>query len=151
MMNWIIEVYIGKNLTKKFNLDISEVKIGRAKGNHINLPAEVVSRNHAILSPASNYVVLEDLQSTNGTYYKDKKIDRIYLKEGDFFIIGPYGFKLIKSFFEEGTPVSKVNASIGGQESKTETIDKEVKEKIMQQMNGLEDTWISSTKGEEKF
>ncbi len=147
-MDWILEIYIGRNLSKKYKLDIPEIKIGRAKGNHINLPAEVVSRNHAILSPARDYVVLEDLNSTNGTYYKEKRIERIYLKEGDFFIIGPYGFRLIKSMFEEAQPVSEASSFYGSDEIKTGTIDLEVKERIMNQMGDLEDTHITSGKFE---
>ena len=149
-MDWILEIYIGRNLSKKYKFDIPEIKIGRAKGNHIMLPAEVVSRNHAILSCAQNYVVLEDLNSTNGTYYKDKRIERVYLKEGDFFVIGPYGFRLVKSLFEEAQPVSEVVNIFGREEVDTGVIDREVKERIMNQMGDLEDTHITSGK-EEKF
>ncbi|MEJ5166294.1 MAG: FHA domain-containing protein [Thermoanaerobaculia bacterium] len=144
MFEWILEIYIGKNLCKKYKLDIPEVKIGRAAENHINLPAEVVSRNHALISIAKGYIVLEDLGSTNGTYYKDKKIDRIYLKEGDFFVIGPYGFKVLKSSFDEAQPVSEIVLRKTTECSKTGTIDKEVKEKIIKQMEELEDTQITN-------
>ncbi len=149
-MDWILELYIGSNKIKKCKLDLPEIKIGRGKGNHINLPATVISRNHALLSLANNYVVLEDLQSTNGTYYRDQRIERVYLKEGDFFIIGPYGFKLIKSFFEDAVNVSEFPLSIGSDDTKTSIIDKEVKEKIIHQMNGLDDTHISFNKKDDK-
>jgi pSer/pThr/pTyr-binding forkhead associated (FHA) protein len=149
-MDWILEIYIGRNLSKKYKLDLEEVKIGRAKENHINLPAEVVSRKHAILSLARDYVVLEDLNSTNGTYYKDKKIERIYLKEGDFFVIGPYAFKLIKSLYEDAQPISEVVNIFEREDSKTGIIDKEVKERIMDQIGDLEDTHITIAK-EDKF
>lgn len=146
MFEWILEIYIGKNLCKKYKLDIPEIKIGRAPENHINLPAEVVSRNHAIISIAKSYIVLEDLGSTNGTYYKDKKIERIYLKEGDFFVIGPYGFRVLKSPFDEAQPVSEVVLKKSAECSKTGTIDVEVKEKIIKQMEELEDTQVTNIK-----
>lgn len=148
-MDWILELYIGQNLSRKFKLDIPEIKIGRAKGNHINLPHGAVSRHHAFLTLARDYVVLEDLKSTNGTYYKEKKIERVYLREGDFFVIGPYAFYLKKSFFEDAQPISEISLDLG-QDYKTDLIDKEVKERILQQFNGLEDTHIG-TKKEEKF
>jgi pSer/pThr/pTyr-binding forkhead associated (FHA) protein len=63
--------------------------IGRATGADFVVDAALVSRVHCRLT-ASDMGDLEvlDLQSTNGTYVNDQRIERLALAEGDRLRVG---------------------------------------------------------------
>jgi pSer/pThr/pTyr-binding forkhead associated (FHA) protein len=63
--------------------------IGRATGADFVLDAALVSRVHCRLT-ASDVGDLEvlDLQSTNGTYVNDQRVERLVLAEGDRLRVG---------------------------------------------------------------
>jgi pSer/pThr/pTyr-binding forkhead associated (FHA) protein len=68
------------------------VTFGRANDNTVTLNSNKVSRRHAILSTQDGGVMLEDLQSTNGTYVNENRITREPLPSGAGFQIGPFHF-----------------------------------------------------------
>jgi pSer/pThr/pTyr-binding forkhead associated (FHA) protein len=74
--------------------DVIKIKksstIGREKFNEIPLPMDrYVSRRHARLLVAEPEVFLEDLKSTNGTFYDGERVvSRVVLNNGDFFRVG---------------------------------------------------------------
>ena len=48
-----------------------------------------ISRRHAIVEPVSGGVVLEDLNSTNGTFVNGERVQgRVQLQNGQTFIVG---------------------------------------------------------------
>jgi hypothetical protein len=53
----------------------SEVIIGRESGADFVIPAETVSARHARLSYHHNQWWVEDLQSTNGTFLNDERVE----------------------------------------------------------------------------
>lgn len=63
--------------------------IGRATGADFVVDAALVSRVHCRLT-ASDVGVLEvlDLESTNGTYVNDRRVQRLALSEGDRLRVG---------------------------------------------------------------
>ena len=65
------------------------VTIGRASGNDLSLDVDGVSRYHGILSLEGQTLILKDLDSTNGTFVNEKKIQgNKSLSVGDSFTIG---------------------------------------------------------------
>lgn len=64
------------------------VSIGRLLDNSIVIDDPAVSGRHARVHREGNYYVLEDLQSTNGTFVNDKPIARHTLLEGDVVLVG---------------------------------------------------------------
>ena len=64
--------------------------IGRTVENDIQLDSRFVSRHHAQLTVGIQTTVVEDLKSTNGVYFGDRRIKRRSLKDGDAFIIGEH-------------------------------------------------------------
>jgi len=75
------------------------VRIGRAPGNTVSTPGDpVVSAQHAKLVRLENTYVLMDLESTNGTFLNDRRVERTRVREGDVIGLGPGGPQLQVAF-----------------------------------------------------
>jgi len=76
----------------------STLVLGRAKSADVSLPeVSSLSRRHASLTYRIESVLLEDLQSTNGTFVNDVRIEEpTPLKSGDRFQIGSVHFKFLQ-------------------------------------------------------
>ncbi len=65
------------------------IKIGRWRNNHIILDDPTVSGHHARIDTVDNgLVVLNDLDSSNGTYVNGDKVTSHALKNDDVIVIG---------------------------------------------------------------
>ncbi|MCP4409856.1 MAG: FHA domain-containing protein [Gammaproteobacteria bacterium] len=65
--------------------------IGRGEDNDIQLPDKKVSRVHARILTNLEGNLIEDLNSTNGTFINAKRISEHILQNGDVIKIGKYG------------------------------------------------------------
>jgi len=79
-----------------WKLNIGNYKIGRSSDNIIILDDITVSRFHAEISISENSILINDKNSTNGTYLNNKIITSSYLNSGDKIQIGKYLFLLTK-------------------------------------------------------
>ena len=68
--------------------------IGRTNGD-INLNDERISRVHCALESTAEGVRLRDLESTNGTFVDDKRIDSAPLNDGSTFRVGSHVLQLV--------------------------------------------------------
>ena len=64
--------------------------IGRTEENDLRIDNKVVSRHHAQVNTSLEGSVIEDLNSTNGTYLRGRRIRRHRLVDGDVIKIGAY-------------------------------------------------------------
>lgn len=72
-----------------------ELIAGRDSACDLVLEKGQASRQHAKFSPAADGVLVEDLQSTNGTFVNDQRISApTLLRVGDVVSIGPAGFTI---------------------------------------------------------
>jgi len=62
--------------------------VGRDRTCSIVLTHPAVSRRHARLTISGNSYMLEDLQSANGTYVNNTRVDKARLKPGDVVRFG---------------------------------------------------------------
>jgi hypothetical protein len=69
--------------------------IGRTPDNDIRIDAEFISRHHAVVLLYGSKTVVEDLNSTNGTYVNAERISRRTLKEGDIVTLGKSEFRYV--------------------------------------------------------
>jgi pSer/pThr/pTyr-binding forkhead associated (FHA) protein len=69
--------------------------IGRTPDNDIHLNEDFISRHHAVLLASGVTTVLEDLNSTNGTYVNGGRVNRATLKEGDLVTFGKTEFRFV--------------------------------------------------------
>lgn len=75
--------------------------IGRASSNKLALDYLKTSRSHARIERKGSDFILRDLQSTNGTYIHDQRIEQHTLKNGDTFRIGPTRIVFKSGFAQE--------------------------------------------------
>ena len=88
----------------RFTVDKSEIFIGRdASKCQIVLNDSEVSSVHAVLRKNNTILVLEDLNSSNGTLYKGDRINKVTLDHNDEFVIGSTAFtvKFRSDFLKE--------------------------------------------------
>ena len=111
---YLIEIY-GDNKGRKIILDKDEITIGRGISNEIVIDSNSVSRNHAIIYKKQTYdnftkVYIKDLNSTNGTYVKDRQVppnrgveltDGVTIKVGSTIYKFLTGNDLEANYFEE--------------------------------------------------
>jgi len=81
-------VLAGANVGERYRIDGPEIVIGRASGVTIRLTDDGVSRRHARLVRAGHEVVIEDLQSSNGTLVNNEMVSHAVLRDGDKIRIG---------------------------------------------------------------
>ncbi len=82
-------VIAGSNVGQMFRVDAEEMVIGRGHQNGIVLIDDGISRSHCrLIHLPGGEVMLEDLNSTNGTFVNSEKVSRRLLKDGDKIQVG---------------------------------------------------------------
>lgn len=69
--------------------------IGRGEDNTIVVLHGYLSRHHAQIAIAADGIILTDLQSLNGTFVNELKIDRSEIKDGDLIRVGSVFFRFV--------------------------------------------------------
>ena len=75
---------------QRFAIGAHPISIGRLADSHIVIDNPAVSARHARVYRDGDQFVLEDLNSTNGTFVNDKPIARHTLKEGDVVVVAKH-------------------------------------------------------------
>jgi diguanylate cyclase (GGDEF)-like protein len=84
-----VVIIAGSNIGQMYNIDTEKAVIGRGHTNKIVLIDEGISRSHCqITSLPQGDLLLEDLNSTNGTFVNSQKISRRLLIDGDKIQVG---------------------------------------------------------------
>ena len=79
---------------KTIETDKGEITIGRNPGNDIHIDNLGVSKQHAKISKQDSAYVIEDLNSTNGTFINNKRIAKAILNDSDEVHIGKHSLKI---------------------------------------------------------
>jgi pSer/pThr/pTyr-binding forkhead associated (FHA) protein len=110
-----VELVVARNghVDRRVALPAGAFCIGRAEDNDVVLPDIGVSRRHARLHVTADGVVVEDLGSGNGTYFRGKRVHRQVLGHGDAVVIDPFTLT-VESGAEE---VAEVVDAAGGQDA----------------------------------
>ncbi|HJS91976.1 MAG TPA: AAA family ATPase [Steroidobacteraceae bacterium] len=66
------------------------VIVGRTAENDLQIDSRFVSRHHCQITTTANSCVIEDLNSTNGIYVKNRRVRRHYLNDGDVVLVGKH-------------------------------------------------------------
>ncbi|HEX2715755.1 MAG TPA: FHA domain-containing protein [Candidatus Acidoferrales bacterium] len=66
------------------------IRIGRAPDNDIRIDNLAVSNYHARVYAEADRLVVEDLESLNGTFVNDLRVERALLHDGDSILIGKH-------------------------------------------------------------
>ena len=89
----LITVSIDGVTIKEIQLTKDRTTLGRRPYNDIVIDNLAVSGEHAVLQMSGADVVLEDLNSTNGTYINGKAVKKQPLQNNDIIEIGKYRIK----------------------------------------------------------
>ena len=84
----------GATFGKTFALTGTMV-IGRQADSDIPVPAEEISRHHARLQVTADGVLVEDMNSANGTFINDKRIQNALMKPGEELRLDTVRFMLV--------------------------------------------------------
>ena len=79
---------------KTIETDKAEITIGRNPGNDIPIDNLGVSKQHAKIVKHDGGYVVEDLNSTNGTFINDKRVARAVLNNNDVVHIGKHSLQI---------------------------------------------------------
>ncbi len=93
---WALEINASWARQSRFPIRDNAI-IGRDEGCDICVPVNHLSRQHARLTPAGSFLLIKDLDSTNGTFLNGEKIVQGRAKPGDklrfdvvtFDVVGP--------------------------------------------------------------
>lgn len=83
-----IVVTRNKKVKGEVFLNKKRFMLGRHSSNDVRLNDSLASRHHAQIIQQGRTTYLRDMNSTNGTFYRGKRIDIIALEEGTTFRIG---------------------------------------------------------------
>lgn len=76
---------------QEHTFDTSPITIGRRDDNDVVIDNMAVSGHHAVIEQdEDSYYVLVDLESLNGTFLNQRKINREKIFDGDSFIVGKH-------------------------------------------------------------
>ncbi|TEU07163.1 MAG: FHA domain-containing protein [Candidatus Aminicenantes bacterium] len=83
------------SILREIETEKTEVTIGRIASNDIPIDNVAVSAHHARILRDGRHYVVEDLNSTNGTFVNERKITRRVLKANDVITIGKHSLVMI--------------------------------------------------------
>jgi pilus assembly protein CpaF len=83
-----IRVKFENGETEEFSFSKQSVLLGRASSNDLHLDVDQMSRNHALIRVEGSRVIIEDLDSTNGTFIANERITSRELSASDVVRIG---------------------------------------------------------------
>jgi serine/threonine protein kinase len=81
-------VHVKPETNEKHAISGDSVMVGRDRTCSIVLTHPAVSRRHARITVSGKEPLLEDLQSANGTYVNNTRVERVVLKPGDIVRFG---------------------------------------------------------------
>ncbi len=90
-VGWNLILNDGSNATRTIPVDRETLLIGRADTSDLHLDDAHVSRQHARLTRQGDQLIVEDLQTINGTLVNGQPLTHPYiLQPGDIISLGPF-------------------------------------------------------------
>ena len=108
------------------------VTIGRAPDNDIAIDNLAVSNYHARVYNEAGRLVVEDLDSLNGTFVNDLRVERATLHDGDAILIGKHHI-VVDETREAAVPVNAGRKVAAPKVDETVVLDTRVRREMLQQ------------------
>ncbi len=81
-------VLAGNDIGRKYEINKTEISVGRSEESDIKIDDPDVSRNHAVVEARPNAFIITDLESTNGMLINGSKMKTHRLVDGDRIQLG---------------------------------------------------------------
>ncbi len=88
-------VSLGGSLVRQYFIDKERFTIGREAHNDVVIEDAAVSRDHAVIITVGNDRIIEDLDSSNGTFINGARVSRRILQHGDVMHFGRYHLRYV--------------------------------------------------------
>lgn len=90
-------IQTGKHQGKRIRIPEREIRIGRDQACTVRLSSDDVSRQHCLLRPTADGILVRDLGSRNGTFVNEAPVlTEVLLQPGDQLRVGPLVFRVPK-------------------------------------------------------
>ena len=114
--NFCLQFLKGENKGKEIEI-LEKVSIGRTADNEIVIPDSAVSSHHCTITWSDGSYWLEDLDSSNGTRIRGRRIKKAPIQHGDEISVSIYPFL----FYNKTLPLEKsflvfIDGELGGEE-----------------------------------
>jgi hypothetical protein len=116
---------------KEVPLGTRPVTIGRAPDNDIQIDNLAVSNYHARVYSEAGSLVVEDLNSLNGSFLNDIRVERAMLKDGDAILIGKHEI-LVDQVHDAALPVDGWRKAPAPRVNETMILDTEERRKLLE-------------------
>ncbi len=116
---------------KEIPLRNRAVTIGRAPDNDIPIDNLAVSNYHARVYVEAGSLVLEDLNSLNGSFLNDIRVERAMLKDGDSILIGKHNI-LVDESHDAVLPVDSGRKAPAPRVNETMVLDTQERRKMLE-------------------
>lgn len=125
------------SILQKVPTNGGSITIGRSPDNAIAIDNLAVSSRHAEIKSEQGQLVVEDLNSLNGTFVNNQRVKRSALKDGDVVLIGKHSIQVDEKATGEAparnTPQAGAKQALRVDE--TFVLDTEARRKMMQEMS----------------
>src|SRR5450432_506877 len=119
-------------LVKEVPIGSRPVGIGRSPDNDLPVDNLAVSNYHARVYVEAGRLVVEDLDSLNGTFVNDMRVERATLHDGDSIHIGKHHIK-VDATGELPVPAEVAKKSSAPRINETMVLDTKVRREMLQQ------------------
>jgi pSer/pThr/pTyr-binding forkhead associated (FHA) protein len=120
----------GSDTLKEVPLGTRPVTIGRAPDNDIPIDNLAVSNYHARVYVEAGSLVVEDLNSLNGSFLNDIRVERAMLKDGDAILIGKHEI-LVDQTHDAAESAEPLRRAPAPRVNETMVLDTEVRRKLL--------------------
>ena len=117
---------------KEVPLGTRPVTIGRAPDNDLPIDNLAVSNYHARVYVEAGSLVVEDLNSLNGLFLTDIRVERAMLKDGDAILIGKHHIWVDQSH-DAAVPVDNFRKAPAPRVNETMVLDTQERRKMLEQ------------------
>lgn len=124
------------SVLQKVAVNGGAISIGRNPDNSIPINNLAVSSYHAEIRSEQGHLVIEDLNSLNGTFVNNQRVKRSTLKDGDVVSIGKHTIQIDEKATDVPTDANRPAPAAKPRTSVEETfiLDTEKRRKLMQEM-----------------
>jgi pSer/pThr/pTyr-binding forkhead associated (FHA) protein len=124
------------SVLQKVRANGSPITIGRGPDNSIAIDNLAVSSRHAQIKSEQGRLVIEDLDSLNGTFVNNQRVKRAALKSGDVVMVGKHSIYVDESDHDEArVPEARQSAPPTKSVDETFVLDTEERRRLMQQIS----------------